>query len=100
MSNVNSPPRPTGAPEAAAVKEWLVGYLAQLLEFERSEVRTHLALSRYGLDSTSAVALTADLGDWLGREVDPRILYEQKTIDALSDYVARSYATLPPRKGT
>lgn len=99
MSTAQSQPPSSGAPDAAAVKEWLVGYIAQLLEFERSEVRTNLALSRYGLDSTAAVALTGDLGDWLGREVNPRILYEQRTIDALSDYVAQHHAALPPRKG-
>jgi acyl carrier protein len=81
------------------VKEWLVGYIAHLLEFDRSEVRTNLALSRYGLDSTAAVALTGDLGEWLGREVDPRLLYEQKTIDALASYVAQHHATLPRRQG-
>lgn len=95
----NLPPPPTGAPDAATVKEWLVGYIAQLLEFDRSEVRTNMALSRYGLDSTSAVALTGDLGEWLGREVDPRVLYEQKTIDALAEYVAQNHARLPPLKG-
>ncbi len=98
MTTAQSMPHPAGAPDAAAVKEWLVGYIAQLLEFERSEVRTNLALSRYGLDSTSAVALTGDLGEWLDREVDPRLLYEQKTIDALASYVAQNHATMPPRK--
>ncbi len=99
MSTAQNPPGPAGAPDAAAVKEWLVGYIAQLLEFERSEVRTNLSLSRYGLDSTAAVALTGDLGEWIDREVDPRILYEQKTIDALAEFVARNHATLPPRRG-
>jgi acyl carrier protein len=98
MPTAQSLPRPAGAPDAAAVKEWLVEYIAQLLEFDRSEVRTNMALSRYGLDSTAAVALTGNLGEWLDREVDPRVLYEQKTIDSLADYVAQNYARLPPRQ--
>jgi len=93
-----SPPPPAGAPDAAVVKEWLVGYIAHLLEFDRSEVRTNVSMNRYGLDSMSAVSLTTDLGAWLDREVDPRLLYKQKTIDMLADYVAQNHATLPPRR--
>jgi len=37
-------------------------------------------------------------GEWLDREVDPRLLYKQKTIDLLSDYVAQNHATMPPRR--
>jgi acyl carrier protein len=98
MPIAQSLPPPSGAPDAAVVKEWLVGYIAHLLEFDRSEVRTNVSLSRFGLDSMSAVSLTGDLGQWLDREVDPRVLFKQKTIDALADYVAQNHATLPPRR--
>lgn len=98
MSTAQSLPPPSGAPDAAVVKEWLVGYIAHLLEFDRSEVRTNVSLSRFGLDSMAAVSLTGDLGEWLDREVDPRVLFKQKTIDALADYVAQNHATMPPRR--
>ncbi|HVG59691.1 MAG TPA: acyl carrier protein [Hyalangium sp.] len=98
MSTAQSLPPPSGAPDAAVVKEWLVGYIAQLLELDRSEVRTNVSMNRYGLDSMSAVSLTGDLGAWLDREVDPRLLYKQKTIDSLADYVAQNHATMPPRR--
>jgi len=83
-----------GAPDAARVKDWLVAYVAGLLEFERSEVRTHLPLGRYGLDSTAAVGMTGDLGDWLGCYIDPTVLYKHKSIDALTDYIVANHEKL------
>ncbi|ADO73865.1 JamC protein [Stigmatella aurantiaca DW4/3-1] len=71
-----------------------MAYIADLLEFERSEVNTRMAFGRYGLDSTAAVALTGDLGNWLGCDIDPRALYEHKTIDALADFVTANHAKL------
>lgn len=85
---------PEGVPDAETVKQWLVAYIADMLEFERSEVNTRLPLGRYGLDSTAAVALTGDLGSWLGCDIDPRMLYEHKTIDALADFVIANHAKL------
>jgi acyl carrier protein len=98
MSVAQSLPPPSGTLDAAVVKEWLVEYIAHLLELDRSEVRTNVSMNRYGLDSMSAVSLTGDLGAWLDREVDPRVLYKQKTIDSLADYVAQNHATMPPRR--
>jgi acyl carrier protein len=87
-------PRPEGTPEAAAIRQWLVTYIADLLEFEPAEVNAKLPLSRYGLDSTAAVALMGDLSEWLGREISPTLLYEHRTIDALADFVSAQFATL------
>jgi acyl carrier protein len=82
-------------PELAAVKEWLTRYIANLLEFEPSEVRSDISLARYGLDSTAAAGLTGDLAAWLGRDIDPVLLVEQKTIDKLSAFVCEHYHELP-----
>jgi acyl carrier protein len=81
-------------PDTDAVREWLVAYVANLLEFERSEVKTSIPFSRYGIDSTTATALTGDLGSWIGCNIDPRLLYEHKTIDALSSFIAANYTQL------
>jgi acyl carrier protein len=85
---------PNGVPEAEAVKQWLVTYIADLMEFEPSEVNPRLPLGRYGLDSTAAVALTGDLGSWLGCDIDPRLMYEHKTIEALANFVTANHAKL------
>jgi acyl carrier protein len=83
------------APDLAAVKEWLTRYIANLLEFEPSEVKSSVPLSRYGLDSTAAAGLTGDLAEWLGREIDPELLAEHRTIDALAAFVTEHFAELP-----
>ena len=81
-------------PDAEAVKQWLIAYIADMLEFERSEVNPKLPLGRYGLDSTAAVGLTGDLGNWLGCDIDPQVLYEHKSIDALAAFVTANHAQL------
>lgn len=85
----------TEKPALAAVKEWLTSYIADLLEFEPSEVKSNIPLSRYGLDSTAAAGLIGDLSDWIGREIDPEALVEHKTIEALAAYVSAHFDELP-----
>lgn len=70
------------------MRSWLVKYVAELLEFDPSEVETAVPLSRYGLDSVAAAALTDELGSVLGRKIDPAVLYEHRTIDALATFLA------------
>ncbi len=94
QAEAQATPSPAGPPDAEAVKQWLVAYMADMLEFDHSEVNTRLPLGRYGLDSTAAVALTGDLGNWLGCEIDPRLLYEHKSIDALAEFITANYAKL------
>ncbi len=72
------------------VRVWLVDYIAKILEFEPGEVKTGIPLSRYGLDSVAAAALSDDLGKALGRKVDPTVLYEHRTIDALAAFFSRA----------
>jgi len=81
--------------EPAQIRDWLVTYIAKLLEFEPEEVKTGIPLGRYGLDSIAAAALTEDLGKWLGFKVDPAILYEHKTIDSLAAFLGRPDADQP-----
>jgi aryl carrier-like protein len=78
----------SAAQSGAEIKQWLVVYIARLLEFEPEEVKTGIPLGRYGLDSIAAAALTDELGKYLGRTVDPHILYEHRTIDALAAFLA------------
>ncbi|NJR59423.1 MAG: acyl carrier protein [Cyanobacteria bacterium CRU_2_1] len=73
---------------AAEIQVWLISYLAELLEISPDEVDATISLHRYGLDSAVTVGLTGDLEDWLGRELDPTLLYDYPTIDALVQHLA------------
>jgi acyl carrier protein len=85
-----------GAPGVEQVQDWLIAYVAALIEFEPSEVRADVPLSRYGLDSLTAPAMMEDLSRWLGKKVEPTILYKLKTIDDVAAYVVENIASLSP----
>ena len=74
---------------ATEIQDWLVDYLADLLEIESDEVDVTVSFDRYGLDSSAAVGLTGDLEEWLGREVNPTLLYDYPTIETLVQHLSR-----------
>ncbi len=80
-------------PTAAEIKDWIVSYLAELLEIEPDEVDVTIPFDRYGLDSSAAVGLTGDLEDWLGRELDPTLLYDYPTAEALVQHLSLQLQT-------
>ncbi|BAZ49187.1 hypothetical protein NIES4103_17980 [Nostoc sp. NIES-4103] len=75
---------------AAKIKEWLVQYLSELLEISSEKIDAKNTFERYGLDSSAAMVLTGDLGDWLGKELDPTLVYDYPTIAALAEHLAEA----------
>ncbi|MGD1896238.1 MAG: acyl carrier protein [Phormidesmis sp.] len=75
------------APDSEEVRTWLADYLADLLEVEGDEIDTSLSFDQYGLDSSTAVGITGDLSDWLNQDIDPVLLYDYPTIDALVEHL-------------
>jgi acyl carrier protein len=69
------------------IRAWLISYLSDLLEIDPAEIDAQDPLASYGLDSSGAVGLIADLGNWLGLRLDPEVLYSHPTIDALTLYL-------------
>jgi acyl carrier protein len=72
----------------AAIQAWLIAYLAAFLEIDLQEVDPSTPFERYGLDSAAAIGVTCDIEDWLGRELDPALLYEYPTITELAQHLA------------
>jgi len=70
------------------VEEWLVSYLSSLLGVPPDRMSTRISFSRYGLDSSASIAMTSELSDWLGRELDPTINYSYPTIASLAKHLA------------
>lgn len=79
-----SPKQPT----ATEIQDWIVAYLADLLEIEPDEVDVTISFDRYGLDSSAAVGMTGDLETWLGKELDPTLLYDYPTVEALVQHIS------------
>ncbi|MEL7351422.1 MAG: acyl carrier protein [Cyanobacteria bacterium P01_A01_bin.116] len=70
------------------VRDWIVSYLANLLEISPDEIEIDVSFDTYGLDSSAAIGLTGELEDWLGKEVDPTLLYDYPTVEALVEYLS------------
>jgi len=82
----------TSMPNAAEIQTWIASYLANLLEIEADEVDVTIPFDQYGLDSAAAVGMSGDLEDWLGQKLDPTLLYDYPTVQALSKHLADSKA--------
>ncbi|MCE9613946.1 MAG: acyl carrier protein [Lentisphaerae bacterium] len=75
-------------PDAAAIRDWLLHYLEDLLHLPATSISTGDPLAEYGLDSSGAVGLSADLGRWLGMELDADFVYRHPTVDAMATVLA------------
>ena len=76
------------APTAPEIQAWIVSYLAELLEIDPDEVNVTIPFDQYGLDSSAAVGMTGDMEDWMGRKLDPTLLYDYPTIQGLARHLA------------
>lgn len=75
-------------PTKLEIQEWLVSYIAKSLELNAEDVDVTRSFDRYGLDSAVAIELTGDLSTWLGVNLDPMLLYDYPTIEALVQHLA------------
>ncbi|MDJ0732649.1 MAG: acyl carrier protein [Nostocaceae cyanobacterium] len=72
----------------AEIQQWIVAYIAQLLNISEQEIDVTVSFDRYGLDSLAAIGLSGKLGSWLEYEIDPTVLYDYPTIETLTQYLA------------
>lgn len=75
---------------ATEIQEWMVDYLAELLEVDVDEIETDIPFDRFGLDSTAAIGMTGDLEDWLECRLDPTLLYDYPTIESLAGHLVKA----------
>jgi acyl carrier protein len=75
-------------PTTSEIQAWMVAYVADLLEVDPDEIDVTIPFDRYGLDSSAAVGMTGDLEDWLETEIDPTLLYDYPTIEALVQHLS------------
>jgi len=76
------------AVSAGEIRSWLVEHLASLLDIPESEVDVSLGFDEYGLDSAAAVAMTGELARWLRVELDPNLVSDHRTIEAVAQHLA------------
>jgi acyl carrier protein len=78
----------TAARNSDEICAWIVAYVTELLEVEPDAIDPTVPFESYGLDSSAVVGMTGELEDWLGQELDPTLIYDYPTINALSKYLA------------
>ena len=88
VSEINKTDASNQIRTAGDIQAWTISYLGELLEVDPEEVDITIPFDRYGLDSSAAIGLTGDLGDWLGYDVDPTLLYDYPTIEGLVKHLS------------
>jgi acyl transferase domain-containing protein/acyl-CoA synthetase (AMP-forming)/AMP-acid ligase II/acyl carrier protein len=85
-----APPAATddSTPSSEAIQAWLVAQIANRTGIDPAELDVRKPLRSHGLDSLANVAITVDLGAWLGRELSLTLIYEHPTIEALAHHLA------------
>ena len=82
------PLSPESARMAKAIEAWLIEQLASRLGVANSAIDVKQPFARYGLDSVSAVNLSENLGQWLGRSLEPTLAYDYPNVELLARHLA------------
>jgi thioester reductase-like protein len=70
----------------------LTEVVASYVEVPADAISSDTPLSEYGLDSVYALAVTVDIEEQLGISLDPTMLWDHPTIDALAEALAKQTA--------
>jgi acyl-CoA synthetase (AMP-forming)/AMP-acid ligase II/acyl carrier protein len=77
-------------PTETEIETWITANLALFLKIPLEEIDLSEPFSHYGLDSSIAVSLAAELSTWLGRELDPTLFWEYPSIEALAQHLGQT----------
>ncbi|MCW8102734.1 acyl carrier protein [Streptomyces tauricus] len=85
-------PNVTDAAENDDLRDWLVARVAEHLRKPAADIRPDVPLSDYGLDSVYALSVAAEIEDHLGFAVDPTMMWDNPTIEALLAAIGEEHA--------
>ncbi len=68
----------------AEIQDWLVARLAVLLDMHAAEIDPDKTFDSLGCDSVIIFGVTGELEDWLARPIDPKLVFNYRSISALS----------------
>ena len=75
-------------PVAEEIQDWMVAYLARQMQVPAETIDISAPFESLALDSATAIGMTGDLEQWLGRTIDPTIVYDYPTIEEIAEYLA------------
>ncbi|MEO1131517.1 MAG: phosphopantetheine-binding protein, partial [Cyanobacteria bacterium J06639_1] len=74
-------------PSEEAIQDWLIAKLAAATGLDPDDIEIDEAFANYGLDSSVALSLTGELGEWLGRDLEPTLFWEYTSVETLADFL-------------
>lgn len=72
------------------IRDWCIAHIAAMLGRPAGEIDPDARFARLGLDSATMINLIVAAEEWLGIEIEPDTIYEQRTVNALANHLARS----------
>lgn len=72
------------------IENWLISKISELLELNPDQIDVKKPFTSYGVDSVTAVALSGDLEEWLGRRLTVTVVFDYPDIESLAGYLAES----------
>jgi len=99
--SANVPKRPI----RTEIRSWLINAVARAAHRPSERVNPAEPLSDLGLDSVKLVSLTGEFSEWLGWRVEPSVVYDYPSINALAqhfsahDGVSKPNARVEPSGG-
>jgi acyl carrier protein len=91
-SVLSSEPVPT-APERPLpgqedIRVWLIARIARQCNVSENQIDPQETLTRYVMDSVSAVSIAMEMQQWLGRAIAPTVLYDSPSVAVLAERLA------------
>lgn len=72
------------------LRPWLAARVAAYVQRPVHEIQTDIPLAEYGLSSVYALTLTGEIEDHLGLAIDPTVMWDHPTIDALTEVLLQA----------
>ncbi len=79
---------PGTVPGEEEIRNWLINKVAAMAKIPLSEIDTSASFVDFGLDSRQGVGLSGDLEKWLGRELEPTLVWDYPSINLLASHLA------------
>ncbi len=77
----------------AEIALWLANQIAEMQQIPLKSIDLEQPLAVYGLSSIKAVSISAKLSEWLGRSLEPTIVYDYPTIQGLANHLGLANPT-------
>lgn len=96
MSTPTVPPPSSEPLSASSIRARLVARFATELGLAPGRIDVDAPIAGFGLDSVAVAELLGEVEEWLGRRVDPPVLWQQPSIARLAEHLAAARPAEPP----